>query len=78
MAKILTGVVLSTKMKKTVIVGVERKLQHKVYRKVITRHKKFKAHVPDDIKVVESNTVKMKETKPISKDKHFIIIEVLK
>jgi len=78
MAKILTGIVLSTKMQKTVVVGIERKLQHKMYRKVITRHKKYKAHVPDGVTVEEKDKVKIKETKPIAKDKHFIVVEIVK
>lgn len=78
MAKILEGTVISAKMEKTVVVRIERKLRHPMYRKVITRHKKFKAHITDDMKVKEGSVVKIKETKPLSKDTHFIVVEIIK
>ncbi|MDO8741905.1 MAG: 30S ribosomal protein S17 [Candidatus Roizmanbacteria bacterium] len=77
MKKILTGQVVSTKMTKTVVVMVERKFRHPVYHKVIVRHKKYKAHNEKlDLKL--GDTVQIEETKPISKDKHFIVIKKLK
>jgi len=70
----LIGAVVSTKMAKTVIVMVERKFRHPTYQKVIIRHKKFKAHNENlDLKV--NDLVKIKETKPISKDKFFTVVE---
>ncbi|PIU37204.1 30S ribosomal protein S17 [Candidatus Roizmanbacteria bacterium CG_4_8_14_3_um_filter_34_9] len=77
MKKILTGKVVSAKMDKTVVVMVERKFRHPVYHKVIIRHKKYKAH-NDKLTLVENDTVRIEETKPISKDKHFKVIEKLK
>jgi len=74
MAKIFTGKVVSTKMAKTVIVDVERKLRHPLYRKVIVRHKKYKAH-NENKEIKEGDVVRIKETRPISKDKHFIVVE---
>ena len=77
MKKILIGKVVSVKMIKTVVVMVERKFRHSVYHKVIVRHKKYKAHNEKfDLKL--DDVVKIEETKPISKDKHFIVIEKLK
>jgi small subunit ribosomal protein S17 len=77
MKKILIGKVVSTKMTKTVVVMVERKFRHAVYHKVIVRHKKYKVHNEKlDLKL--GDTVKIEETKPISKDKHFMVIEKLK
>ena len=77
MKKILTGKVFSVKMTKTVVVMVERKFRHSVYHKVIVRHKKFKAHNEKlDLKL--GDVVRIEETRPISKDKHFIVIEKLK
>ena len=76
MKKTLIGKVVSTKMTKTVVVKVERKFRHPVYHKVIIRHKKYKAHNEIlDLKL--GDMVKIEETKPISKDKHFIVIEKL-
>jgi len=76
MSKILTGTVISTKMQKTVVVKVERKFRHPLYEKVITRHKKYKAH-NEDFDLKEGDVVKIKETRPISKDKHFKVVEKL-
>ena len=74
MKKILMGKVISTKMIKTVVVLVERKFRHAIYHKIIIRHKKFKAHNEKlDLKL--GDVVKIEETKPISKDKHFKVIE---
>jgi small subunit ribosomal protein S17 len=76
MAKTLIGKVVSTKMQKTVVVKVERKFRHPLYEKVITRHKKYKAH-NEDFKLKEGDMVKIIETRPISKDKHFKVAEKL-
>lgn len=76
MKKTLVGEVVSTKMQKTVVVKVERKFTHPKYRKVIIRHKKYKAHNEDlDLKI--GDKVKIEETRPISKDKHFKVVEKL-
>jgi small subunit ribosomal protein S17 len=74
MKKTLTGKVVSTKMINTVVVLVERKFRHAVYHKVIIRHKKFKAH-NDKLDLHAGDMVMIEETKPISKDKHFKVIE---
>lgn len=74
MKKTLIGKIVSTKMTNTVVVMVERKFRHPVYHKVIIRHKKFKAH-NEKLKLEVGNVVKIEETRPISKDKHFIVIE---
>lgn len=74
MAKLLTGVVVSTKMQKTITISVERKFQHPRYRKIMRKHKKYKAHNEQkDIHV--GDTVVIQETNPISKDKHFIVVK---
>lgn len=76
MKKTLVGEVVSTKMQKTVVIKIERKFTHPKYRKVIIRHKKYKAHNEDlDLKI--GDKVKIEETRPISKDKHFKVIEKL-
>lgn len=74
MKKTMIGKVISTKMVKTVVVVVERKFRHPVYHKVIIRHKKFKAH-NEKLDLVMGDMVKIEETKPISRDKHFMVIE---
>lgn len=73
MAQPLMGTVVSTKMQKTIVVRIERKFRHPMYRKVITRHKKFKVHC-EDPNIHEGDTVLISETRPISKDKHYILM----
>ena len=74
MAKIFSGKVISTKMQKTAVVKVERKFRHSFYKKTIVRHKKFKAH-NENMKLEVGDLVKIKESRPISKEKHFVVIE---
>jgi small subunit ribosomal protein S17 len=74
MAKVFTGKVVSTKMNKTITVLVERKIRHPFYKKVIIRHKKFKVH-NEDLDLKEGDLVSIRETRPISKDKHFIVVQ---
>ncbi len=76
MAQQLTGVVVSNKMQKTIVVKIERKFTHHLYRKVITRHKKIKAHLETGT-VNEGDVVLIQETKPLSKDKHFIYVSTV-
>lgn len=74
MKKTLIGKIVSIKMLKTVVVLVERKFRHAVYHKVIIRHKKFKAH-NEGLDLQLGDVVKIEETRPISKDKHFKVIQ---
>jgi small subunit ribosomal protein S17 len=70
--KVLKGVVVSDKMDKTVVVEVTRFIEHKKYGKRIKKTKNYKAHDADNLKKV-GDVVEIEETKPMSKDKHFII-----
>ncbi len=72
--KILSGVVVSNKMKDTIVVSVERYEKHPKYEKFIKRRKKFKAHDLGNTKAI-GEKVDIMESKPISKDKHFRLIE---
>lgn len=76
MAKILTGKVVSNKMQKTIVVRVERKFRHPLYKKTIIRHKKYKVH-NEKLELKMGDMVKIRESRPISKEKHFIVIEKL-
>jgi len=71
--KILTGTIVSDKMKDTVVVLVERYEKHPKYGKFIKRKKKFKAHDAGNRRKV-GERVNIREVKPISKDKHFIVV----
>jgi small subunit ribosomal protein S17 len=70
----LTGVVVSTKMKDTVVVRVDRYVKHPIYQKFQTRSQKFKVHDAGNT-VKEGQTVTIQSTRPISKTKHFIIVK---
>lgn len=74
MKRILIGKVISTKTLKTVTVAIERKFRHPEYKKVVVRHKKIKAH-NEDLPLRVGDYVKIKQTRPISKDKHFKVVE---
>jgi len=73
-AKTLNGVVVSDKMKDTVVVLVERYVKHPKYQKFINLRKKFKAHDAGNTKKI-GDKVTIRETRPISKDKHFEIVK---
>jgi small subunit ribosomal protein S17 len=71
------GIVVSTKMQKTVTVRVDRTTAHPEFSKVITRSKKYYAHC-DKPDVKEGQRVRIIETRPISKLKRWLVVEVLK
>jgi small subunit ribosomal protein S17 len=66
--RILSGVIVSDKMDKTVVVRVERRIMHPIYKKFIRRSKKYHAH-DENNEFKTGQTVKIRETKPISKTK---------
>ncbi len=71
------GTVVSDKMNKTIVVKVERFAKHPAYKKIIHRSKRFKVH--DEEKVAKiGDRVKIIETRPISKEKRWRLVEVLK
>ena len=70
--KVLKGIVTSDKMDKTVVVSVTRFVKHPKYKKYIKKSKKFKAHDEENLAKI-GDIVEIQETRPISKDKHFII-----
>ena len=70
------GRVVSNKMNKTVVVEIERSVIHPLYRKVLRRVTKFKAHDEDNACKI-GDRVRMVETRPISKDKHMRVVEVV-
>jgi small subunit ribosomal protein S17 len=71
--KIYTGKIISNKMDKTVVVGVTRLFQHPVYKKTVKRVTKFKAH-DENNKCQIGDIVKIIETRPLSKDKRWLVI----
>lgn len=71
--RILEGNVVSTKMDKTIVVEVERKYMHPLYKKFIRTTKKYHAHNVDN-SIKEGDTVKIRETRPISKTKTWEVL----
>jgi small subunit ribosomal protein S17 len=71
--KTLKGTVVSDKMDKTVVVAVTRFVKHPKYQKYYKITKKYKAHDETNAKKV-GDVVEMKQTRPMSKDKHFAIV----
>ena len=70
------GRVLSNKMNKTVVVAVERSVIHPIYRKVLRRVTKMKAHDEQNVCQI-GDRVRLVETRPISKEKHWRVVEVV-
>ena len=71
------GIVVSDKMDKSITVSVERLVPHVLYRKTIRRTTKFHAHDEKNACNV-GDTVRIRETRPISKTKHWNMIEIVK
>jgi len=75
--KELTGVVIGDKMQKTVVVKTMHLTRHNKYSKTVKLHNKFKAHDEKGIAKL-GDTVVIVETRPLSKDKHFMVKQVVK
>ena len=75
--KFLQGVVVSDKMQKTRVVQVRWAAKHAKYEKIVRRASRYKAH-DEQNKSKIGDVVRMMETRPISKDKRWVILEVVK
>jgi small subunit ribosomal protein S17 len=73
--KVYTGKVVSDKMDKTVVIAVTSLVQHPRYKKTVKRVSKFKAHDQENSARI-GDTVKIIESRPISKDKRWTVVEV--
>jgi small subunit ribosomal protein S17 len=74
--KTLVGTVVSNKMEKTIVIRIERRTLHPLYKKYITRTKKIKAHDEGNLCQI-GDLVKVIESRPLSKDKRWSLLEVL-
>jgi len=74
--KMRVGMVVSDKMTKTVVVSIERRVQHPVYGKMVRRTKKLKAH-DEQNEAKTGDTVRIMETRPLSKDKRWRVVEII-
>lgn len=74
--KTRTGIVVSDKMDKTVVVAVRTKVRHPLYGKMVNKTTKFKAHDENNDCGV-GDTVRIMETRPLSKDKRWRVVEII-
>lgn len=75
--KVLTGVVVSDKMQKSIVIKVEKTMMHPIYKKFFKSHKKFMAHdeqnqarIGDQVRIIES--------KPLSRKKRWVLLDIIK
>ncbi len=72
--RILSGIVVSSNLNKTIVVNVTRRIKHKLYKKIIRRSKKY--HVHDENNSFKTgDNVSIIESKPISKQKKWVVLE---
>ena len=75
--KVRVGIVLSDKMDKTIVVRVGRVVVHPVFKKAVRKFNKFKAHDEKNL-ARNGDTVRIKEMRPLSREKRWGLVEVLK
>ncbi len=74
--KTRTGKVVSNKMDKTIVVAIQDNVKHPLYKKIVKRTVKFKAH-DENNECNIGDTVKIMETRPLSKDKRWRLVEII-
>ena len=76
MRKTRIGVVVSDKMDKTIVVAIRTRVKHPLYGKIMNRTNKIKAH-DEENQCGIGDTVKIMETRPLSKEKHWRLVEII-
>ena len=76
MRKTRTGVVVSDKMDKTIVVEIRTRVKHPLYGKILNHTKKFKVHDEENTAGI-GDTVRIMETRPLSKDKRWRLVEII-
>ena len=74
--KTMTGVVVSSKMDKTVVIKVERRFSHPVFKKVVKTTKKYKVH-DEKNECLEGDFIRFQETRPLSKEKRWRLLGII-
>ncbi len=74
--KTRVGIVVSDKMDKTIVVAIKDNVRHPLYKKIVKRTYKLKAHDEENT-AKKGDTVKVMETRPLSKDKRWRLVEVM-
>ena len=75
-ARTMVGKVISDKMQKTIVVDIERTVKHPKYGKIIKRRTRLKAHDENQFCKI-GNVVKIRESRPLSKQKSWVLVEVI-
>jgi small subunit ribosomal protein S17 len=75
-ARTMVGKVVSDKMDKTIVVMIERSVKHPKYGKIMKRRSKLHAHDENQVCKI-GNTVKIRESRPLSKTKSWVLVEVI-
>jgi small subunit ribosomal protein S17 len=74
--KTRTGIVVSDKMDKTIVVAIKTKVRHPLYGKMVNRTRRFKVH-DEENQCGVGDTVRIMETRPLSKDKRWRIVDII-
>ncbi len=74
--KTRTGIVVSDKMEKTIVVAIEDNVRHPLYKKIVKRTMKLKAH-DENNECRVGDRVEVMETRPLSKDKHWRLVQII-
>lgn len=74
--KTRTGIVVSDKMDKTIVVAIEDNVRHPLYKKIVKRTMKLKAH-DENNECRVGDRVEVMETRPLSKDKHWRLVQII-
>ena len=74
--KTMTGKVVSNKMSKTVVVKVERRFAHPVFKKIVKTTKKYKVH-DEKNECLEGDIIRIQETRPLSKEKRWRLLDIV-
>lgn len=74
--KVRTGIVVSNKMDKTIVVAIETRVKHSLYGKIMKRTSKLKAHDEENTCNI-GDRVRVMETRPLSRDKHWRLVEII-
>ena len=74
--KTRTGIVVSDKMDKTIVVAIKTKVRHPLYGKMVNRTRRFKVH-DEENQCGVGDTVRIMETRPLSKDKRWRLVDII-
>mmetsp|Transcript_11942 Transcript_11942/g.49831 ORF Transcript_11942/g.49831 Transcript_11942/m.49831 type:complete len:84 (+) Transcript_11942:1676-1927(+) len=71
------GIVVSNKMSKTLVIAVANRILHPKYKKIMVRTKRYKAHIEEENLYKLGDTVRIQETRPLSRTKRWKVIDII-